>query len=430
MNIAEIGKAWEGRLVDGRLPLRQWLGSSDHSCVYLTELAGPHSPKAVVKIFPAAYFDLDHQRARWRAVTQLQCPSLLRLLDGGRSEIDGTPFFFVVTDFAEEDLSQILPHRALTADEVKELLPSVLEGLAYLHRSGFVHGHLQPSNVMAAGDKLKLPVERVYAVGEPRDHTSGLSPYDAPELVTGAVTPAADIWSLGMFIIAALKQRPLPLRGQLAPQIPSDIPEPLRSIVGDCLTVDPKNRCTLAEIAAWLDPAPTALAVPTAAPEIKSIEAPAETKSSAWRIGAPIAAIVLIGALVLGQRVMSHRSDSVAASSAETSAAPTAAVASTSEGAVAHRVVPDVPSAKRRAIHGQIKVSVQVDVAASGKVTAAKVVSPSSNEYFSNLAVQTAQQWEFLSPQSNGIPAPSAWLLRFQFGRRSTQVFPSPVVRQ
>jgi TonB family protein len=457
MNIAEIGNAWEARILEARLPLRQWLGSSDHSCVYLTELAGPQSPKAVVKMFPTNFFDLDHQLARWKAATQLSSPALLRLLDGGRSEIDGTPFFFVVTDYAEEDLSQVLPHRPLTVDEVKQLLPPVLEGLTYLHNKGFVHGHIQPSNIMASGDKLKLPVERIYAIGELRDPTSPPTPYDAPEITKGPMTPAADVWSLGMFLIAALKQRPLamPVNPALAPLIPADIPEPLRSIVGDCLTLDPKSRCTIAEIGAWLDPVPTPASSAKPAPtrtspariaevptkpaaktahtknaEVKTIGATTdatktEKKSSGWRIGAPIAAVVLVGALVLGQRALSHKTEPAKVETQPAAAVPAESPAP--EAAVLHQVIPEVSAGTRRKIHSQINVGVQVDVDATGKVTAANVVSPSSSHYFTNLAVQTAQKWEFTPAQNNGQPAPSTWLLTFQFAKRSTQVVPSRV---
>ena len=458
MNIAEIGRAWEGRMVDARLPLRQWLGSSDHSCVYLTEIAGPQSPKAVVKILPADFFKLDPQLARWRALAQFSSPSLLRLLDGGRSEIDGTPFFFVLMDFADEDLSQILPQRALTADEVKELLPPVLEGLAYLHKSGFVHGHIQPSNIMASGDKLKLPVERIYAVGEPRDKSSPPGPYDAPEIANGAMTPAADVWSLGMFLIAALKQRPLPLLGNpaSAPMIPADIPEPLRSIISDCLALDPKDRCTITEIGAWLQPAPPISAPPpkpssppklAAAPKptaksapsqasspVRIVEAPpAPTRSrrSGWRVGALVAVVVLIAALLLGRQLFSHKPEPAAPPTTaitETKPAATAAPEpSPPEDPIRHRVVPGISANTKRKIHGVIKVSVHVDVDPSGKVIAAKIVSPSSSQYFNNLSQETAQQWEFSPAEDNGAPVQSAWLLRFQFSRRSTQVVPSRI---
>jgi TonB family protein len=473
MNIADIGKAWEGRMLDARLPLRQWLGTTDHSCVYLTEVAGPKSPKAVVKIFPADFFDQDHQLDRWRALTQLNSPTLLRVLDGGRSELDGTPFLFVVTDFADEDLSQILPQRALTPDEVKDLLPPLLEALAYLHKSGYVHGHIQPSNIMASGDKLKLPIDRAYSVGERRDNTSLLTPYDAPEIDTGPMTSAADIWSLGMFLIAALKQRPLSVARDpsSAPEIPADIPEPLRSIITDCLVLNPKDRSTLAEIGAWLEPlsataaaAASVAATPSARPAIKpypakpsapvrivevaepevakSEEPPAPGTRSNWRVAVPIAVVALIVAVVLGQRLFSHKPEPVAPPATETTEAkpagqpatpstPTKPTATSPEDPILHRVVPELSAGVKRRIRGTLKVIVHVDVDPSGKVIAAKVTTPSSSHYFNNLAQITSQQWEFAPPQQNSEPIPSAWQLRFQFSRRSTEVFPSraPVPR-
>ena len=452
MNIAEIGKAWEGRIVDARLPLRQWLGSSDHSSVYLTEIAGPGSPKAVVKIFPADFFDAGRQLARWRTLTQLNNAALLRLLDGGQSTIDGTPFFFVVTDFVEEDLSQILPQRALTAAEVTDLLPPVLEGLAYLHKNGFIHGHIQPSNIMARGDKIKLPVDRAYAAGDHRDKNSPLGPYDAPETASGAFTPAADAWSLGMFLVAALTQKPLSFPGNVptAPSIPADIPNPLRSIIADCLILDPKQRSSIAEIGAGLRDGKAASAIPaksTPAPKpaarpapsqsssparvVAASAKPASNRSSGWRIGAVIAVIVLIGAMVLEQKMTTRKQPpSPSASTAtETKPVPAAAapIPAPPEDPIRHRVVPGTSANTKKKIHGVIKISVHVDVDPSGKVIAAKIVSPSSSEYFNNLSQEAAAQWEFTPPQENGTPEPSAWLLRFQYSRRSSEVLPSRI---
>ncbi len=450
MNIAEIGKAWEGRIVDGRLPLRQWLGSSDHSSVYLTELAGPGSPKAVVKIFAADFFDAGRQPARWRALTQLNNASLLRVLDGGQSNIDGTPFLFVVTDFVDEDLSQILPQRVLTADEVKELLPPVLEGLAYLHKARFVHGHIQPSNIMAKGDKIKLPLDRVYALGDQRDKHSPLGPYDAPETAFGAFTPAADVWSLGMFLITALTQKPLSFPGNIprAPVIPVGIPEPLRSIIADCLVLEPKNRYSITEIGASIrsaqpaaapapkSPAPSKPAakfVPSqSSSPVRIVEVSAtraNNRRSGWRIGAVIAVVVLIGAMVLEQKMTSRKQQPAPAASATAAETKPAAapIPAPPEDPIRHRVVPGISANTKRTIHGVIKVSVHVDVDQSGKVIAAKIVSPSSSQYFNNLSQESAEQWEFSPPQENGTPEPSAWLLRFQFSRRSSEVLPSRI---
>jgi TonB family protein len=98
---------------------------------------------------------------------------------------------------------------------------------------------------------------------------------------------------------------------------------------------------------------------------------------------------------------------------------------SSSVGDVARQILPDVPRSARDTIQGRIKVGVRVNVDSSGKVTEATLTSPGPSKYFANLALKAAQQWEFTPPQIGGQNAGSTWLLRFQFGRSGTQVFPS-----
>jgi TonB family protein len=94
-------------------------------------------------------------------------------------------------------------------------------------------------------------------------------------------------------------------------------------------------------------------------------------------------------------------------------------------GSVLHQVLPDVSRQAQSTIEGHVKVSVQVSVDASGNVAQAKFVSPVKSQYFANLALATALRWKFNPPQVDGQAAPSTWVLRFQFGRTSTQVFPT-----
>ena len=59
-------------------------------------------------------------------------------------------------EYAEENLGQILPQRALTPEEIRDLLEPALDTLAFIHSKSLAHGRLKPSNIMAAGDQLKL----------------------------------------------------------------------------------------------------------------------------------------------------------------------------------------------------------------------------------------------------------------------------------
>jgi len=59
-------------------------------------------------------------------------------------------------EYAEQTLSQILPHRALSPDEVREMLLPTLDALAFLHRKNLVQGQLKPANLLVVNDQLKL----------------------------------------------------------------------------------------------------------------------------------------------------------------------------------------------------------------------------------------------------------------------------------
>jgi TonB family protein len=89
--------------------------------------------------------------------------------------------------------------------------------------------------------------------------------------------------------------------------------------------------------------------------------------------------------------------------------------------------MPEVSRGALNTIRGRVKVSVQVQVDTSGKVSEARLVSPGPSKYFASRALAAARQWKFSAPQVGPQPSPSEWLLRFEFGRGSTQVFPSQV---
>src|SRR6202163_4568534 len=156
--MSEAWKRWEGRTVDGRFPLQSYLGSSDHSAVFMT-VRQPHggdSEKAAIKLISAGAVDANHQFVRWQAASELSHPNLIRIFEAGRGELDGTELLYVVMEYAEENLSQILPERALTAEEARGMLAPVVRALQCVHDKGCVHGHIQPSNILAVRDEVKL----------------------------------------------------------------------------------------------------------------------------------------------------------------------------------------------------------------------------------------------------------------------------------
>ena len=198
-------KQWEGQVANGEFPLLRYLGGSEHSAVFLTEFhEGERLLKAAIKLIPAPPENGEFQLSRWRLAAELSHPHLISLFGRGRCEVGGKQLLYLVMESAEENLAQVLPSRALTPAEAREMLDSVLDVLAYLHSKGFVHGHIKPINIMANGDQLKVSSDGLCRAGESLEHPGGPDAYgapeNAPEAIAGskAMSPASDVWSLGM----------------------------------------------------------------------------------------------------------------------------------------------------------------------------------------------------------------------------------------
>ena len=256
MNISAARESWEGLLVGGRFPLLHWLGGSEHSVVFLTELPGQESRKAVIKLISADDGNAKTRISRWEVTAGLSHPHLIRLFYMGECEINGTPLLYVVLEYAEEDLSQVVPSRPLTPAEAGEMLPPVVDVLSYLHEKGLVHGRVKPSNIMVVANQLKLSCDSIHTIGELGTSVLEPSVYDSPEATTGTMLPAADVWSLGVTLVTALTQHPPTLEksGQGEPILPESIPKPFHEMVRSCLQRDPNDRCTLENILTCLHP--------------------------------------------------------------------------------------------------------------------------------------------------------------------------------
>jgi TonB family protein len=273
----DVWKQWEGHVADVRYPLRRYLGGSERGPVFLTESGGPERLNRAIKFSVADPEIADAQMARWDQAAKLAHPHLLRVFQTGRCELGGARMLYAVMEYADEDLSQVVPVRSLTAVEAGEMLRPTLEALAYLHGKGLVHGHVKPSNIMAAGEHLKISSDGICVARNPAIGRGRPTAYDAPEVGTRGPSAAADVWSLGVTLVEVLTQR-LPeweFKGQEEPRLPR-MPAPFADIAKQCLRRDPQQRCSLGDIAARLDPdaAPLGKQQPVAAKAVAPAPAP------------------------------------------------------------------------------------------------------------------------------------------------------------
>lgn len=306
-SLVEGWSQFEGQLVDGTYPLRRFLGASGHSAVFLTETRAEEFLNAAIKLIPAEGCAAEVQLAQWQTAQSLVHPNLLRLLNCGRCELGGTAFLYVVMEYADETLSQILPIRALDPEEVRELLNPTLQALSYLHRQNLVHGQLRPSNFLVVNDTLKLASDTIRGIGQPAARPKPQTLYDAPEAVDGRIAAAGDIWGLGITMVEALTQYPPATMEERADvvSLPASVPPTFVYVVRQCLNRNPANRPTVADLegqvsraaaAASAAPAPIA---PVMTP--RSGVARAATAIQAERTGGGIfRVLIVLVALVAG----------------------------------------------------------------------------------------------------------------------------------
>jgi TonB family protein len=421
-------KQYEGQVV-GSFPLRQFIGETETGTVFLTQR--DNGEKAAIKLVPADAYEATKQLSYWKRAAQLTHPHLLKIFETGRCQLNGRNHVYVVMEYADENLSEILPSRALTPAEVREMLAPLLDCLGYLHGSGFVHGHLRPANIMAANNQLKLSSDGIRQAGEAYPAGRKRSKYDPPEVGTATVSASADVWSLGITLVEVLAQRvPDWENASGEPVVPASLPEPFREIAVNCLKRDPNARATVPQLKGRLNqkqplPPPPVEAAP-----------PAAHKGRPARKVMPVSlGVALVLAVILGAILFRHKTPTRAGTGSqiappkaeqmkEMPARPPAGqpngnvgVSSNSAGSadVVLQVPPKISPSAQRTIRGRIRLRVRAHVDQAGNVTRADLVSAGPSKYFARAVMDAAREWKFV-PSSQ--PGERRYLLHFDLTRR------------
>lgn len=284
------GKEWAGQVVDRQFRLDEYVGATDHSAVFLTRAEAAEPRKAILKLISAKSAEAERQFADWARASKLKHPNLLKLYQWGKCRLGEMDLLYVVMEHAEEDLSQVLPQRALTADETREAMKQVSQAVAHLAAEGLAHTHIKPSNILAIGDQLKISADTISALGEAQTLRRETDAYDAPEIAAvsgGAVTEAAAMWGMGATILAALTQA-VPELGEAGadPKLPATLPQPFDEIVRETLRRDPVRRWSARQVALRLDPSAVLPSLPAAAKPKEAVASPAKVKVQVMKAAA------------------------------------------------------------------------------------------------------------------------------------------------
>ena len=212
----------------GKYTLEKFLGGGDRDAYFLTRI--PDGQRAVVEIVPADD-PAGEQRARaWRLAAGIPHQNLIKILDVGRERAAGSELAWLVMEVPDDDLGRVLVDRPLTEAEARDVLRSAVAGLTWIHRHGLVHGEVEPGNIAAIEDKVKLSSNTLRTAGQ------------------GGASPEDDIRALGRALYEMLTARHDAGTAAL-----ETLPEPFRSIVRGCMAPG-SEQWSLERVAAALDP--------------------------------------------------------------------------------------------------------------------------------------------------------------------------------
>ncbi|MGN9783355.1 serine/threonine-protein kinase [Nonomuraea sp. ZG12] len=261
------------------------LGAGRHGVVYLGQ--APDDRLVAVKVLREGVSgDLTRALAAARRVEPFCVAQVLDASTGGRA--------YIVSEYVEgPSLAQTGRH---TGADLQRLAVSTATALTAIHQAGLTHRNFKPADVLLGRDgprvadfahprDTRTPAtgfdtgtgsgtrfgtgtgsDRVADASVPVGGGAGMPAYLAPEQLAGsAAGPAADVFAWGCVVAAAATGTP-PFGDDSVPAVTGrvmyaepwlgDLPEPLRSVVHDCLAKDPTARPAMRDVLTRLTAGP------------------------------------------------------------------------------------------------------------------------------------------------------------------------------
>ncbi len=266
------GRGWGAGAMDPRMQLsvggyvcERELGRGGQGVVWLArDRAGQ---QVVVKfLLPGKEYDevaLARVRREFGAASRVGEVATARVLD---ADLSGR-HPYIISEFVPGPTihEHVKTNGPLPSGRLQSLALTVAHALAQVHRAGVVHRDIKPSNILLSPDG-----PRIIDFGIARDDRSpesalttpggalGSPAYMSPEQAKSLqVTGASDVFSLGGTLYFAATGRH-PFEGESDYEVLvavctrdadlTAVPEPVRSVIADCLRKDPAKRPTAAQL--------------------------------------------------------------------------------------------------------------------------------------------------------------------------------------
>jgi serine/threonine protein kinase len=269
---------------------------------------------------------------------EIQHPNVVRVIDFGHDDASGS-CYLVMERIEGESLAARL-RRVGRIDEpaLRTLVAAIADGMQAAHARGIVHRDLKPGNVMLRGD---VPTIVDFGIAKSLGNTTaavterrvGTVAYMAPEQLTdGLITPAVDIWAVGVILYeAATGRAPFssfndgrlpqlfdspPRASTLAPISPA-----LDQLIARCLERDPAKRpASMADVARALRGEDGERVTEDLGARPVARVQPAARRRARWPIALGVIAIIAFAATLIA----TNRSDDKLTPAAAPNAAPPA----------------------------------------------------------------------------------------------------------
>ena len=186
-------------------------------------------------------------------------------------EVQTSPAPLVILEtLPGETLSHLIDRqtRRLSVQEVAHLGLHLCSAIGYLHRNGYLHLDLKPSNIIATHGMAKVIDLSLTRPPGPHRGGIGTTGYRAPEQsLGGELGPAADVWGIAVTLyevatgepacdfgdeISTNTVRTMPCRPKPVGRS-RRLPVALASAIDRCLSFDPADRPTVGELATSLE---------------------------------------------------------------------------------------------------------------------------------------------------------------------------------
>src|SRR6185437_14637416 len=207
----DLWTEFEGHTIDSAFALNKLLQTEGRSAFFST-LNG--KGESVLIRIVECHFEEDEILARWRGVQALNHPNFLRIDHYGQFliEADDITAVYVVFERVDANLGQVLERGRLSTADAVQIGLSMASALETLHAHGFVHEHVEASNIFAVGETVRLRSDCVR---------------ETPEGERGIEARRSDVLDLALVLRQVLTGR----KGPFAPHEHPPLPAPFEDIV-------------------------------------------------------------------------------------------------------------------------------------------------------------------------------------------------------